>query len=225
MHNLKAYTPALILALGYFLMAGANGQRAIPLAAPIDDVLPAVEGYRAQNQIIGAEERRVAGMSDYVARAYLRDSAVAFTTLVSYYDRQTRGKSIHSPRNCLPGAGWEVLSSGTETLTTNGAAYTVNRYIIKNGATRAVVYYWYQGRGRVEASEYAVKWNLLRDAAFRGHTEEALVRVVVPVRAPTAPPARELETGIADASELGSTIAGRMINEVDRILPSSGPAG
>ncbi|MBC7788380.1 MAG: EpsI family protein [Anaerolineae bacterium] len=225
MHKLNAYIPAFILAVGYFLVAGAKGQRAIPLASPIDGVLPSVEGYRAQNQLIGAKERRVAGMSDYVARAYLRDSAVAFTTLVSYYDRQTRGKSIHSPRNCLPGAGWEVLSSGTQALTTNGGAYTVNRYILKNGATRAVVYYWYQGRGRVVASEYAVKWNLLRDAAFRGHTEEALVRVVVPVRSSPAAPVRGLETGLADASELGSTIAGRMIDDVDRVLPSSGPAG
>jgi hypothetical protein len=43
------------------------------------------------------------------------------------------------------------------------------------------VLYWYQGRGRTEAGEYAVKWNLLRDAALRRRTEEALVRVIVPV--------------------------------------------
>ena len=223
MHKLKAYTPALILAVGYFLVAGAKGQRAVPLASPINDVLASVDGYRVHNQQIGAEERRVAGMSDYVARAYVRDSAVAFTTLVAYYDRQTRGRSIHSPRNCLPGAGWEILSGGTQALTINGAAYTVNRYVLKNGATRAVVYYWYQGRGRVVASEYAVKWNLLRDAAFRGHTEEALVRVVVPVKASIATPKRELDAVMTDASELGSTIAGRMINEVSRVLPKSGP--
>lgn len=223
MHKLSAYTPALILALGYFLVAGAKGQRAIPLAAPIEDVLASVEGYRVRDQQIGAEERRVAGMSDYVARAYLRDSSVAFTTLVAYYDRQTRGRSIHSPRNCLPGAGWEILSGGTQALTINGAAYTVNRYILKNGPARAVVYYWYQGRGRVVASEYAVKWNLLRDAAFRGRTEEALIRVVVPVQASSTTPARELDTVMADASRLGSAIAGRMINEVSRVLPGSGP--
>ena len=223
MHNPKAYIPALIFALGYFLVASARGQRAIPLASPIDDVLASVDGYGVQNQQIGAEERRVAGLSNYVARAYLRDSAVAFTILVAYYDRQTRGKSMHSPRNCLPGAGWEILSGGTQALTIDGAAYTVNRYVLKNGPRRAVVYYWYQGRGRVVASEYAVKWNLLRDAAFRGHTEEALVRVVVPVKASIATPPREPDTVMAEASELGSTIAGRMINEVSRILPKSGP--
>ena len=224
MFKLKPYVPALILALGYILVAAARGQRAIPLTAPIDKVLPAVDGYRVQDQKIGDEERRVAGMSNYVARAYFRGSAVAFTTLVSYYDRQTRGKSIHSPRNCLPGAGWEVLSGGTQAVTAGGAAYTVNRYILKNGPTRAVVYYWYQGRGRVVASEYAVKWNLLRDAAFRGHTEEALVRVVVPVQASAASAAPGSETGIAAASTLGKTIAGRLIGEVNQVLPQSGSA-
>ena len=223
MHNPKAYVPALIFALGYFLVADARRQRAIPLASPIDDVLASVDGYRVQNQQIGPEERRVAGMSNYVARAYLRDSAVAFTTLVAYYDRQTRGKSIHSPRNCLPGAGWEILSGGTQALTIDGTGYTVNRYVLKNGDARAVVYYWYQGRGRVVASEYAVKWNLLRDAALRGHTEEALVRVVVPVQASIGTPSRDLEAVMADASELGRVIATRMIDEVNRVLPRSGP--
>jgi EpsI family protein len=224
MPKLKSYMPALILALGCVLVAGARGQRAVPLTTPLDTVLPTVDGYRAMSQHIGAEERRVAGMTNYVARAYFRDSTLAFTTLVSYYDRQTRGKSIHSPKNCLPGAGWEVLSGGTEMLTAGGAAYTVNRYILKNGPTRAVVYYWYQGRGRVVASEYAVKWNLLRDAAFRGHTEEALVRVVVPVQPSVANAAPGAESNISAASVLGKTIAGRLIGEVNRVLPRTGSA-
>jgi hypothetical protein len=53
--------------------------------------------------------------------------------------------------------------------------------MLANQSARALVYYWYQGRGRTEASEYRVKWNLLRDAALRGRTEEALVRIVVPI--------------------------------------------
>jgi hypothetical protein len=44
------------------------------------------------------------------------------------------------------------------------------------------VLYWYQGRGRGASNEYRVKWDLLRDAALRRRSDEALVRVVVPVR-------------------------------------------
>jgi len=224
MLNIKAYVPALILAAGYFLVASTKGQKAVPLAAPIQSVLPSIDGYQMNDQKISDEERRVAGMTNFVARAYSRDSVLAFTTLVSYYDRQTRGKSIHSPRNCLPGAGWEVLVGGTETVSANGTNYVINRYMLQNRGARAVVYYWYQGRGRVVASEYAVKWNLLRDAAFLGHTEEALVRVVVPIRPAAKSSPRAEEASVAEAGSLGKVIAERLIGEVNRILPRSGPA-
>ncbi|MDP9204600.1 MAG: EpsI family protein [Gemmatimonadota bacterium] len=219
MVNLRSYAPAIILAVGAILVWSGRGQREVPLASHLDTVLPSVSGYRTYDQKITDEERRVAGMSDYISRVYARDTVVAFTTLVSYYDRQTRGRSIHSPKNCLPGAGWEVLSSGTDVVISNGASYEVNRYILKKGVLRAVVYYWYQGRGRVVASEYAVKWNLLRDAAFRGHTEEALVRVVVPVRSPPGSVRTGAEPSYSEATALAKTIAGRLIPEVDRVLP------
>ncbi len=217
--SIRSYAPAIILAVGAIFVWSGRGQREVPLAGRLDSVLSSVSGYGIRDQKITNEERRVAGMSDYVARVYSRDTLVAFTTLVSYYDRQTRGQSIHSPKNCLPGAGWEVLSSGTDVVSSNGSSHVVNRYILKNGRSRAVVYYWYQGRGRVVASEYAVKWNLLTDAAFRGHTEEALVRVVVPVRAPAGSVQTGAEPSFADASALAKTISGRLITEVDRVLP------
>lgn len=220
--NIKAYVPALILAGGFLFVSSTRGQKAVPLTAPIESVLPSLDGYSVRDQKVSDEERRVAGMTNYVARVYSTNTLVAFTTLVSYYDRQTRGKSIHSPRNCLPGAGWEILSGGTQTVAANGTAYVLNRVILKNRGARAVVYYWYQGRGRVVASEYAVKWNLLQDAALRGHTEEALVRVVVPVQPAADGTPRDAEARVAEASSLGQVIAKRLIGEVDRILPRHG---
>jgi EpsI family protein len=142
---------------------------------------------------------------------YWQDTTMAFTTYVGYYDRQMQGKTIHSPRNCLPGAGWEILEGRTATVTSATGPHVVNRYLLKNGLSHAVVYYWYQGRGRVVANEYTVKLNLLRDAAFKGHTEEALVRIVLPVEAGPAAQAR--------ADELGLRMAARLVDEVDRVLP------
>jgi EpsI family protein len=98
---------------------------------------------------------------------------------VGYYDHQTQGKTIHSPKNCLPGSGWEALEAAPVKVTTPAGTVTVNRYLLQNKGQQALVFYWYQGRGRVASSEYQVKWELLRDAALRGRSEEALVRVVV----------------------------------------------
>ncbi|MDQ2668446.1 MAG: EpsI family protein [Gemmatimonadota bacterium] len=221
MHKGLSYLPAGILIIGAAFVVHTREQSAIPLVAPLATVLDSVSGYHSIDQKISDDERRVAGMSNYVARAYTADSTLAFTTLVSYYERQTQGKTIHSPRNCLPGAGWEILNGGTKPVMADGAEHVVNHYVLKNGASTAIAYYWYQGRGRVVANEYRVKWNLLRDAALAGHTEEALVRVVVylPRRS-----AGSEEAAFSRADSLGNSIAGRLIHDVYRVLPGGDPA-
>ena len=84
----------------------------------------------------------------------------------------------------------------------------VNRYVVehKSGA-RALVFYWYQGRGRVAANEYAVKWELLRDAVLKRRTDEALVRVVFPLRA-----------GEEKGESVSSAEADETVREVVQIL-------
>lgn len=211
------FGPALILLAGCLLMLKAHSQNPVPLVGSLRSVMSAVDGYHIADQVLDSSEARVAGMSDYVARAYSKDSTVAFTTLVSYYDRQTHGRTIHSPRNCLPGAGWEVVDGGSHRVVVDGVERSVNRYVLRRGLATAVAYYWYQGRGRVTANEYVVKWNLLRDAALLGHTEEALVRVVVPVQ-PRHPVTGESHAmQIADAT--ASQVVIRLIRDVDGILP------
>jgi EpsI family protein len=217
MPNLKLFVPAIILFVGTGSVLQTRTQRAVPPLAPVRSVLPEYAPYVASDQILSKEEIEVAGMTDYVARAFRRDSSVAFTTLVSYYDRQTQGHTIHSPRNCLPGAGWEVLSPGTREIVVGGKPQVVNQYLLKNGPLQAVVLYWYQGRGRIVADEYRVKWNLLRDAATTGHTEESLVRVVVPVS--TLAGAAVDSAAILRAEKLGVDVAVRLAEDVERILP------
>jgi EpsI family protein len=127
---------------------------------------------------------------------------------VGYYDSQMQGKTIHSPKNCLPGAGWEALASTTVEIETATGLVRVNRYLLQNQGAQALVLYWYQGRGRVESNEYVVKWNLLRDAALRQRSDEALVRVVVGV-----------ETDVEAAFQVASEAAGAIIAPLNRALP------
>jgi EpsI family protein len=217
MRRITAFVPALAMATGCALVWHTHQQKAMPLAGSLASIMASADGYDVRELEIGERQREVAGMTQFVARAYQRDRATAFTTLVSYYDRQTQGKTIHSPRNCLPGAGWEVVSAGTRVIEVGGMTRTVNRFILQNGRSAAVAYYWYQGRGRVTANEYVVKWNLLRDAALHGRTEEALVRVVVPLAPPSVAIATAREQVDEDAT--ASMVAARLIKEVEQVLP------
>ena len=154
------------------------------------------------------------GLTTYLSRVFERPDTAGvepewYQLYVGYYNRQTSGKTIHSPRNCLPGSGWEPLTNSVSTIATAAGPVQVNRYLIQNGKRQALVLYWYQGRGRVASNEYLVKWDLVRDAALRRRSEEALVRVMVPLK------------GSEDAAfELASKVAGRLVRSVGSALPS-----
>jgi EpsI family protein len=166
-------------------------------------------------------EQRVAGVSDYVFRVFGPDSTPAFSVYVGYYESQATGRTIHSPRNCLPGAGWQTVESGKTSIEVPGEAapVTVNRYLLANGPSQAIVYYWYQGRGRVAHSEYRVKWDLLRDAIARGRTEEALVRIVVPVASAPGFTADAWRKQVSEAEAVARSVARDLIPRVSSALP------
>ena len=123
----RQYVPAGVLALGCALLLSVRSQEGVAPAAPLTSIPRELAGYPANKDVtIGEDERRVAGMSDYVMRVYQRDSSHAFSVYVGYYESQRQGKTIHSPRNCLPGAGWEVMQSGTQQVPA-GVAQLVQR--------------------------------------------------------------------------------------------------
>ena len=120
------------------------------------------------------------GVDEYINRIYVA-SAAPVGLYVGYYASQRQGDSIHSPQNCLPGAGWRPIEAGYQQLLTASGTSRVNRYVIQKGIDRQVVLYWYQGRGRVVANEYANKFLLMWDAARLNRSNGALVRIIAPV--------------------------------------------
>jgi len=209
------WVPAGMLAVGAVFTVGIDTQKVLPLRAPLATSLPMQDdGLIARDVEVSKAEQRVAGMDDYVMRYYTPagvtdERQYAYSVYVGYYETQRQGNTIHSPKNCLPGAGWESLASSTETVNTSIGTMQVNRYLLKKKDQAALVLYWYQGRGRVEGNEYAVKWQLLRDAALHGRSDEALVRIIVPIT-----------TTESAAAEIALRAAVKVIPAVDQALPA-----
>lgn len=124
----------------------------------------------------------VLGVDDYISRIYSLNGQQLLSMYIGYYVSQRRGDTIHSPMNCLPGAGWIPMSASRMTIDVDGAPVDVNRVLIQKGEERQIALYWYQGRGRSIASEYWSKAFLVWDAATRNRTDGALVRVISPIR-------------------------------------------
>jgi EpsI family protein len=209
MPDSQRWIPAVLLVGGVVLAQFTARQHPIPLGSSLSSIPTVLDGVASRELPVSPEEQRVAGMTSYVSRLYGPDSLPTFSLYVGYYESQTQGRTIHSPKNCLPGAGWEPVEAGEARIATASGSERVNRYVIANRGKRAVVYYWYQGRGRVTANEYLVKWHLLRDASIRRRSDEALIRIIVPVT---------LTDQAAD--EVARRVASTMIPVMSRILPS-----
>src|SRR6185369_7672970 len=118
---------------------------------------------------------------DYVSRNFQSNGRTA-SLYVGYYATQRNGATYHSPLNCLPGSGWVMSDGGKMTITPAGApSFEANRYVIQNGNQRALMIYWYQGRGNAVASEYWAKIETVLDSVRRRRSDGALVRVMVPL--------------------------------------------
>jgi exosortase D (VPLPA-CTERM-specific) len=120
-------------------------------------------------------------LDDYVLATYASASRKPVNFYVSYYAAQIKGNAAHSPRACMPGDGWEILSMTRVRVpqgTVNGLPLYANRALIRKGGQKALVYYWFQARGRVVTNEYLVKLYNLWDAIVRNRSDGAMVRLV-----------------------------------------------
>jgi EpsI family protein len=130
------------------------------------------------------ETLEVLKADDLLSRAYVNKNTGQLATLfIAYFGTQRTGKAPHSPKNCLPGAGWVQTKSGTVSIRVSGEAepIRVNQYVIARGDNESVVLYWYQSHNRVIASEYMAKIYTVTDSLRYDRSDTSLVRVVVPV--------------------------------------------
>jgi len=159
---------------------------AIPLARPLNEFPKDIgDWHTVTEETVAPDVREVLRADDYLSRNYANASfSVPANLFVVFFRSQRTGQTPHSPRNCLPGAGWIPTSSAIVPVTIPGLAepIEVNRYVVSRGDAKDLVMYWYQSHGRVVASEYKAKIYVVADALRYNRTDTALVRVVVPIR-------------------------------------------
>jgi EpsI family protein len=179
---------AVLLLLGAWTHARPNAaaierfdfEAAIPLAfdAWIGRAAPPLE----------PEVARVLAADQYVHRFYIATdsgprtpdpgSRAPVEMDIAYYARPQAGAAMHSPLNCLPGNGWEIMESRTMPLATPTGSVDVRRLIVSLKGYRVAMTYWFQNRGVVVGNEYRQRFQLLANGLQGRQTDAALVRVM-----------------------------------------------
>jgi EpsI family protein len=153
---------------------------------------------------------------DYLMRAYYTPAHGSVGLYVGFWKSQRQGDTIHSPLNCLPGAGWEPVSQTTVKLAdltgVQRPGATVNRIVIQKGLDRQLVFYWYQSHGRIVGREYWSKYYLVKDAVQLNRTDGAIVRVIAPI-------AHDSQAAEQQAERVASDFIKLLLAQLDGFLP------
>jgi EpsI family protein len=141
---------------------------------------------------IDDETLQILGPGDFLLRSYEKQQQPSVNLFLAYFPTQRAGDTIHSPKNCLPGAGWSPVESARITLSSPGhIPFTANRYVIARGESRELVLYWYWAHDRGVASEYWAKYYEVADSLKMNRSDGALVRINSAMGAGETPEAAE----------------------------------
>lgn len=176
---------AFVIMLGTAILLQARGRNEVyPRRVPLAELPRQIGAWSSVELSISPEERAVLGPGDFLLRAYesvqVREPYVGL--FIAYFPSQRAGDTIHSPRNCLPGAGWSPVQNRRVQLSFPGQRpFFANRYIIAKGSDRQMVIYWYLAHDRAIASEYWAKFYLVADAMRMNRSDGSLIRLTTPL--------------------------------------------
>jgi EpsI family protein len=168
------------LLLASAMLGRASKSESVPLRAPLAAFPLDIANWKGQAAApFEPQVLRVLAVDDYLNRVYVARPNHVAALYIGYYQSQREGDTIHSPLNCLPGAGWQPMSR--DRISIDSIPAPVNQLVIQKGLDRQIVVYWYQSHGRVVASEYWGRAFLALDALRLNRTDGAMVRIVAPV--------------------------------------------
>lgn len=225
MRSSRFWTVVLLLAVTALILHSRGDSDRVPPSEPLSLMPETIGPWTGQDLPIADDVLAILGKGDFLNRLYVRSQPMNVSQtmepsganmpvglFIGYFPTQRTGQSIHSPQNCLPGAGWTFDSHSYITLRDiNGKSYKVGEYLISNGEARQFVIYWYQAHGRSIPNEYVARAYMVADAIRMNRTDGALVRVITQI-APT-------ET-VADARNRAVRFTSLMAPMLPRFIPN-----
>jgi EpsI family protein len=177
------FAVALIASAAIFLQAHTRAE-VFPPRTPLEQFPHQLGIWTGTDVPIESDVLEVLGPGEFLVRVYQNttDPQPYVDLYIAYFPSQRTGDTIHSPKNCLPGAGWTPIESRRIQLSLPGhAPFPANRYVIAKGDARQVVLYWYWAHDRGVASEYWAKFYLVADSIRMNRSDGALIRITTPI--------------------------------------------
>ena len=199
---------AVLLLQGIVFYSVALRAENIPPVSPLSSFSPVIGNWQMYKEFpLDDETRDVLKADDTLNRVYVNPQRGEAYLFIAFFKTQRYGQAPHSPKNCLPGNGYEPIESGPISIPIAGRPdpIVVNRYVTARGEEKSVTLYWYQSHGRIIAGEFSAKFWLIADSIRYHRSDSSLVKVVVPVR--NNDPAKATETAVQFVQTIFAPVA------------------
>jgi len=183
MNSKRYYSVILLMGFGFFMLQVHRAADVIPPGKPLSQVPNTIAGWTGTDISLDQETLDILGNGEFLDRMYTRPGGnLAINLFIAYFPSQRAGSAVHSPKHCLPGAGWYFVSSKYVNLKDDsGKVHQVGEYVVSNGDSSEFVIYWFLAHGRSVASEYRASYYLVKDAMLMNRTDGSLIRVITPI--------------------------------------------
>lgn len=187
-----AIVMALFAFTGYYVYGHRKAEIVVP-HTPMAKFPVQLGSWSGRDEIIPDDVLELLGPGDFLSRLYVKDASTPPVDLfIGYFPSQKLGDTVHSPKFCLPGAGWTFEQSESFKLPMPGQPpLDISRHIISKGDVKQLVLYWYQSHGRTASNEYVAKIHLVTDSIRMDRSDGAIVRVITPIYGGESPNSAE----------------------------------
>ena len=185
MNTYRTITIAAIMLITSVALSYLNNSEAKKTNKPLSVFPMAIGTWNGKLDNFDDWVYEVTGVDDSILSHFYNSSGNYVQLYIGYYESQRERDIIHSPRNCMPGGGWNIIETSRINLTLPSYprdSVKVIYLVIQKGLEKQIVLYWYHSRGRVISSEYYQKFYLVIDSIIRQRTDGAFVRLISPVK-------------------------------------------
>jgi EpsI family protein len=174
---------ALMLLTAFSVSYMSHGNDMPPIR-PLSGFPKEIGKWQGRESQFDQEIYDILGVDDSFLANYYSPDEGQVQVYVGFYQSQREGDLIHSPKNCMPGAGWAISKTSLEELNLTDSKHDkikVIKLLLEKENQQQIVLYWFQSRGRFIHSEYWEKIFLVVDSITRNRTDGSFVRLIAPV--------------------------------------------
>jgi EpsI family protein len=155
----------------------------IPQGPPWNTFPAHIGGWSLEQEVL-PDEASLAQLQpdDYLSRDYISGSQ-RVDLFVAYFKTERTGHAPHSPKACLPGAGWQPVSADLLPIAVpqSGVTIDANQYVVRRGDVDMAVFYWYQNARRTIANEVMFQVYAVPELLYHGRTDITFIRVITEI--------------------------------------------